>query len=282
MWLLTPCYLRKDINLGPNDWKKRDRALKTIAKLEDQQKLYRAAEESYNKDVRVAAAEKLTDQTLLARFIEEWDRSDDSVLYAKEHFIAIKNFTDYSVMARVLAHAQNPHVKYLIEERFQDIVKAGLNQEVLAKVALGDYPESMRKTAALRLEDQQILAKLALGDYPESVRRNAVSKLEDQKLLAKIARTEARRSVKEEAISKITDENVLIEIADACDDADKDGQAVEYLFHRCEDAKLLVRYMAEGVLPWKKNLAAQRLGQIAIGFMTYSGLDRAQNFPAQR
>jgi len=163
------------IEIAQNRDYNREFGLTSIKYINDQDVLYNIA--INDSRVRDVAAEKLTDQALLAKVALNGKFSD-------VRMIAAENLIDQTLAQKVYA----------------DIAKNGANSYV-------------RKAAIEKLTDQDELADIAKNDTDRYVRNGAVAKLTDQDVLAYVAKNDTDRDVRNGAVAKLTDQDVLAYVA---------------------------------------------------------------------
>lgn len=161
---------------------------------------------SRTREVRIAAAANLTDQSLLS----EVAFGDNDLAVRKA---AVAKLGDQSALLRLAMEDKNSSIRVAAAERLTD-------QAALAKVVVEHREFVVRVTAVNNLTDQSLLAKIATQDQEPMIRRAAVERLTDQSALSKVAVEEKNVSVRFAAIAKLTDESVLARLA--ADDADQD------------------------------------------------------------
>jgi hypothetical protein len=160
-----------------------------------------ASLDSHMPTLRIAAAEKCTDQTMLAKVAVE-----DENPYVREAAIKNSNLTDQAVLAKVAVEDKNRQVSYAAFKRLTE-------QAALAKVAVEHKDSYVRNDAVKKLTDQATLAKVAVKDRMFTVRRAAFSRLTDQAMLAKVALEGEDSSICESAVKMLTDQAVLAKLA---------------------------------------------------------------------
>jgi hypothetical protein len=83
------------------------------------------------------------------------------------------------------------------------------DQTLLAKIAVDDKDQDIRKAAVEKLTDQPLLAKIAIDDKDQDIRKAAVRKLTDQVALAKVVTDERDQDIRYAAAGRITDADFL-------------------------------------------------------------------------
>jgi hypothetical protein len=102
----------------------------------------------------------------------------------------------------------------------REAVKALTDQAMLAKVALEAGDSDIRAIAVRKLTDQALLARVAVEDKDAGAREVAVWKLTDQALLAKVAAEDASPDVRKAATDKLAQAGVLTRVVQLDKDAD--------------------------------------------------------------
>jgi hypothetical protein len=135
------------------NWRK---AVKAAEKIKDETKLARIATEARCWQACVAAAERITDQSLLARIATEaWCR--------ETCLIAVEKVTDPVLLMNITTEAWYLGARQAAVERSTD-------QNILADIARKDRDSDVRKAAVERLSDQSILIAIVKKDEDSAVR----------------------------------------------------------------------------------------------------------------
>jgi len=181
--------------------------LAIIAKFPDpaqrQAKIHYIARYDEKEDNRLAAIEKLTDQSVLTD-IAKHDQA------SKVRAAAIKMLTDQSLLADIAKHDKAEYIRAAVVERLTD-------QHVLADMAKCDESPTVCRSAIARISDPNVLAELAKVGNKSAVRLAVAEKLSDpmlaQKVYADLAKYDRDRNTRGIAIAKLTDQRLLAVIA---------------------------------------------------------------------
>lgn len=153
-------------------------------------------------DIRVAAVKKLVEQTALAA-VAESDTFWGLRLAAAEKLT--NQAAAQAIYVAAIAAAEKLHTSSI--GRFGRPLARG------AYAAIAEDYEHIRMTAFAKLTDQAALAEVAKGGWDHDVRLAAVAKLADQATLAEVAGTAWDRDVIEAAVDKLADQATLVEVA---------------------------------------------------------------------
>jgi hypothetical protein len=164
----------------------------------DEAALATMALEHHKWDVRLRAAGKLTDPSLL---VEVAVGSAGDVGCA-----AVGRLNDQESLVRIALEGSDGDVRELALSRITE-------PSLLARIAMEGSDEPLGKTAVTRLKDQSLLAKIAMDGRGETVRSEAVNGIAEQPLLAEIALKSQDWAVCEAAASRVTDQVLLARIA---------------------------------------------------------------------
>ena len=148
--------------------------------------------------MRLAAAEKLTDQASLAYVA----RNANDVKVRLE--VAAK-LTDRTIAEGVFADIAKTASGWMRLEAATKLTEQALGQSVFAEIAKTDSDEQLRKGAVEKITDQFALADLAKNADDHDVRKSAVEKLTDQTLLVDFAANDRSPFVRLEAAKRLTD-----------------------------------------------------------------------------
>jgi len=190
-------------------------------------------------DVRLLAADKLTDQTLAQEVYTEFAK-DNNNFYADAYIT--EKLTNQVLLAGIAKYATSDGQRMLASEKLTDqtfaqevyvdilknikidtvnyaFVKIGerivanlTNQDVLADVAKNGKWDDTCREAAEKLTDQALLADVAKYAKDDIVRIVAAKKLTDQVLLADVAKYAKDSKVRVVAAEKLTDQTLAQEV----------------------------------------------------------------------
>jgi hypothetical protein len=202
---------------------------------------------SPDQQVRLAAVQKLNDQTVLAKIAME--DTDDSV-----RITAVDKLTDQAILEKIALESND----YLVRRSAVDKL---IDQTILAKIALEDTWGSVRLSAVEKLTDQTVLAKIALKDTDDSVRQATIEKIADQTILAKIALESTDFLVRCSAIHKLNDLTVLAKIA--IEDTD-DSVRIVAIKKLAGDQSILAKIAIEDSSPGVCYTAVANISDISL------------------
>ncbi|MHC4665852.1 MAG: hypothetical protein ACYS9T_07850 [Planctomycetota bacterium] len=135
--------------------------------------------------------------------------------------------------------------KLAIQDRDEGVRKAAVarlsDQKTLARVVINAWHEDVQKVALDKLSDQACLTKVALEATPDEVCKAAVRKLSDQESLTKVALEARSNEVREAAINDLTDQAVLYRVA--C--TEKELAIRTLAVSRMTDQPLLIKLASE-------------------------------------
>ena len=210
-------------------------------------------------NIRRAAVETLTDQTLLAGIALNDENhgvieaavarvSDQNVLAdiakgeAKRDLackLAVARVSDPKLLAVVARTAQYSSAKMVALRRVTDqnvlvdiakndrtrdvrvrAVEGVVDQNVLADLAQHDKDGDIRTAAVARVTNQKVLVEIAKQDPLWVIRMTVVARVTDPNVLADIAKNDDMRGVRKAAVSRVTNQGVLEDIAKNDEDAD--------------------------------------------------------------
>lgn len=196
MWFFKPAWQSKN----------KDKALKAVAKETDQRNLAEIYHKAQVQDVRNAAMQRLTDQTVLAELAKS--RPYDSIALME----IIEKLTDQSTLADI---AQNSGIANVRIAALDKLTDQNLAHDIFTDIIrkskkVGDV--GIRMGAVRILTNQNMLAELAKNDIIYSVRAAAVEKLTDQEALTQIAKYDVMLNVRLAAAKRLTDRGLAEEI----------------------------------------------------------------------
>ena len=178
-------------------------------------------------NVRSAAVEKLTDQSILAQIA----RTDSS---PRVRAVAAGKLTGQELLAKIAKTDPSWRVCF-------EAVQKVTGQTQLADIARTATDSDIRGRAVKRLNDETLLAAIAKTDNIWAVRRAASARLADleslvtvtgQTQLADIARTAADQDTRERAVKSLTDQALLAAIAKTAQDPNLRCDALRKLTDR--------------------------------------------------
>jgi hypothetical protein len=193
------------------------RALKAVEKLTDNGKLARVVEEADNKDVRIAAVKKITDEVILKELVTKgigyWNKQKLMYVYevAREKLCEklcekVEKLTDQNLLVDIAKNNEYSGVCIVAVEKLTD-------QSVLGDIAKHGRHSDVREAAVEKLTDLTIFADIAKNSEYSDVRRAAVEKITDKEILKDVVLKDSNVDVLIAAIKKITDKDVLNEFA---------------------------------------------------------------------
>jgi len=191
------------------DWKSKDgnKSEKAVAQITDKQKLVRIATEAPHYMARKAAIVKLDEnqhQGLFAN-IAKYDVN-------KHVCVAAANkLTDQVLLADVVKKAKDNQVRKIILNKLDK-----QHQELFAQIAKTDSDKLVRIISCEKLSDQMLLADLAKNAKDTEIRQIAIEKMNEwhQILYCEIAKDYASDdSLREAAMRKLTNQDLILEIA---------------------------------------------------------------------
>ncbi|MDR2673518.1 MAG: WD40 repeat domain-containing protein [Opitutaceae bacterium] len=193
-------------------------AVEVLAAADNQALLADVAANAGDINTRAAAADKLTDERLLAGVAKTIEERRDWMVTAR-----MGKITDPQLLASLAREARSMNVRVEAALRLGD-------QALLADIARSGADGGIRKKAIAQLADQPALAALALNDRDQSVRLEAVRRVSDQALLAGLILDEkAGQPVRIEAVSRLDDQRVLAAIAKTGDKDAAERRGIEPL-----------------------------------------------------
>lgn len=219
-----------------DDWRKEEKALKEVARENDQGKLAQIAKSAPREKVQAAALEKVKDPRYLADIAK--NASSPVHLYPQIRVAALDRISDPEVLADVAKYDRHEDMRAFAVQRLEE-------SPLLWDIARQDESQAVRMEAVTKINDPAVLAEIAQRDSYDGIRSLAVEHLEDQPLLAQIAQNDPDRYVRQRAKEKITDpallaeverahEAALIRIAKTAKDWPEREEAVNYLSYNYE------------------------------------------------
>ncbi|MCL1789617.1 MAG: hypothetical protein FWG33_04590 [Oscillospiraceae bacterium] len=217
-----------------DDTNKLHKGLKSIEKCYSPKKLKEAALNAPRHEIRVAAMNRLTDQTILA------DLAKNAPLPDIRRQAAVK-LTDQAVIADIAEHDENLVVRTAATENLTDqvalgriarnekdkklillVIKKLTDQESLTYLVKNEHDWKIRFKAAKKLDDrvlaQEIYAQIVrYEDLDDGKRKRIVKQLTDQSALAYVAKLPTTLSkdiwvIRKMALEKITDASILSDV----------------------------------------------------------------------
>lgn len=193
---------------------------RAVASVDQPKDLARIVREEANRDLRLAALEKLTDQRLLAELVAEgadMEARQRAVLKVTDPqlLVELQPWTDADraraetntvLLATLATRAWLAPIRKIAVEKTADAA-------LLARVALTDPSAPVRKAAALGLSDPSCLQRMATNDPAWYVRRAAADRIADESLLAAIAQEDPDAAVSRAALVRLTNETAVLDVA---------------------------------------------------------------------
>lgn len=293
---------------------KRERALRSVAKLKDDGKLTSVALNAPLYPARLQAVEQIDSPAALAEVaLNSQDdkigaaavqrlEGEENLLKAamgahqwKARVAAVDKLGEAASLSRVAlecdsadarAHAaarlQDPATlqKIALSDKSDVVRKAAaqrvIDQATLQKLALSDAYEGVRLSAAQRVQDPETLEKVAMTDQYDSVRLAATQRVQDPAALERLALTNDRAAVRKAALERVKDEDALARVALG---PDKELQQAASARLRSPKAK---EYVAMNTDRWVigENLVdrlkdREALGRIVLGAKDWSTRNHA-------
>ena len=191
------------------DWKSKDgdKSEKAVAQIIDQQKLARIAKEASHFRARKAAIVKLNaqqHQVLLAN-IAKYD-VDGRVCLS-----AANKLTDQELLADVVKKAKDNSARKVSLNKLDK-----QHQDLFTQLAKNDGDKSVRIIATDKITDQMLLADIAKNAKDTDIRQAAIEKMNEwhQILYVEIVKDfRANNSLREAAMRKLTNQDLILEIA---------------------------------------------------------------------
>ena len=194
------------------DSKNAEKAVKAANKLKDETKLARVAKEAQCWQARKAAVEKLTDQNILAGIA----CTANSIKICLK---AVEKLTEQILLAKVGTTAQNANVRLTAGKKVTD---PSIMQKIYLNIAQSDCDFEVRAEAADLLADRQFAdttyARIVIG-YGDKLWTNRddkclaiVDKMVDQTTIADVVCNVCNHNILQKALEKITDQSLLIKI----------------------------------------------------------------------
>ena len=185
-----------------------EKALKTVAKEEDQQKLAEIARNAPLFVVSRAAFQKLSDQGVLAEIAKNFLNNGPTLL------LVVERLTDQQVLGDIAQSNCAEYVRVAALDKLTDSALAHKIFSEIIKKAKKSNNSSIRLDAVRFLSTQSLLAVLAKDDPDFGVREAAAGKLTDQETLTQIAKFDTHLVVREAAVKNMTDRALAQEILD--------------------------------------------------------------------
>lgn len=154
------------------------------------------ASQGSSRDLRLDIVPLLQNQKLLKEIATAG--AEDPAIRAA----AAEKVTDQSVLAGLSAPDQPVAVRLAV-------VNATRDASMVAHLARSDNDPKVRLAAIGRLDDAAILTRLAQEERDETLRARAVSRLNDRALLARILVQDPSPRVRREAVARVQDKDVL-------------------------------------------------------------------------
>lgn len=167
-----------------------------LARIQSEPALATVASSSVS-DYAKAAAERLTDQTLLRQVAQ-------TARWGLAAIVAVEKLDDQLVVRELALDPRAPG-------RLAAIARLD-DQETLTRIALESRDRESRARAVSRLTDQVLLRQLALESPDPESRVRAVSRLTDQALLRQLAFESGERPVRLAAAAALVDQASLAEV----------------------------------------------------------------------
>ncbi len=200
------------------------------------------------------AVEKLTDQEVLAEIVLNSD-SYDEIRHA-----ALDKLTDQHQIARIAVESRRFGLaavdKLKDQEAIADVVRNEqtdhevklcairnlMLQDKIDAIALDAHQsDGVREIAIAKIQDQSTLAIICMSSCDYDLRRLALGRLRDQSLLARVAiECDPRSTYLKEVVSKITDQKLLTLIVMQARSVEAVRAALEHITDQVLFAKLIV------------------------------------------
>jgi hypothetical protein len=201
-------------------WKNSDsgKRLDAVNNLTNQTILAKIATVSENRDVRLAAAGRLTEHPIPSGIFQDLSvlHWDSEASYGSR---VVERLTDEVILAHLARKAAHTGIRKAAVEKLKD-------QDVLAEIASNDFDSKVRMAAIGKINDNERLAQIArtamlfqradvrIAPSPDTgIRLEAVRRIKSQALLADLAINSYQRDVRLEAARKVTDQPLLSKIA---------------------------------------------------------------------
>lgn len=223
---------------------------------------------------RVMAAEKITDENLLAKLIEgsNYSRRDIAIAAAKNIKnqdlsvdLILNNELDLNILDSMLGDLSDDKLDEIIKKSDRNVKSRAMkhvssqdllleyssdknssirefavenieNQDVLEKIAKTDDISNVRASAVKNIRDQKVLESIVKADDSDDVRISAIrNSITDSGLLKELCLGDKSENVRKEALYKISDDNILAEIALTTDDSSIRYKAI----HKIQDETVL-------------------------------------------
>lgn len=204
------------------------------------------AKNDLDRNVRIEATNKITDQVTLVYLAKE--NSD-----FESRSIAVSKLTDESILTDIAKGDKD----YPVRQVAYKILVKEESPEALADIALNDSSESKATTALDKLNDQSIVAMIVQSNAKLAVRKHAASKLTDRELIVGVA-LKVNDDIRRELVNHINDNVTLGEIAIHCSKTCYD------IIKKIDewDKSVLTQIANTAVSYSNRILAFERLGQI--------------------
>ena len=146
--------------------------------------------------VRLAAVERLADQTLLAKIAT----SDG---HERVRQAAVKRLADQAVLAKIAASDEDHNVREVALRMLIDAVERLTDQALLARIATSDGHERVRQAAVERLTDQTLLARIAMSDGDDCIVQAALKRVTGEERLVEIGKSARHETARSSAIDRL-------------------------------------------------------------------------------
>ncbi|MCL2632358.1 MAG: hypothetical protein FWD45_04665 [Coriobacteriia bacterium] len=203
--------LYRIINDAPNSYARRA----ALEKLTDQSLLADVARNTYGREVRLAAAKKLTDLELAQEVFADLAKM---IGISDIQLAAIEQLTDQATLAEVansisrrdvrISAAEKLSDRYLAQKAYADIASNIVFTDIASRHAA--YP--LFEQVLERITDQDLLGDVVKNAFVK-FQPMALSRITDQAVLADIART-AFFNIRIGAVDRLIDQAVLADVAE--------------------------------------------------------------------
>jgi hypothetical protein len=203
----------------------------------DQNLLAEIAQKDENSYVRLAAVEKLTNQSALSEIInKETDNSVRETAKRRYTYLCIndlKKLTDQKILAEIAKKDENRDLRLAAVTNLTDqsllleIVKASddlllqeeavnnpnfTDQSALLDLAKSSAHLALRKAAIKKISEQAVLIELIKSSDYKDLHSTAIINITDQAVLKEILKSADYKDIHSAAIQKITDQKLIIEV----------------------------------------------------------------------
>ena len=180
----------------------KEKALKAVEKLTDQNILTDVAKNAPSSDVRFMAIGKLAEKTITQEYASILAKNG---MYRHICKAIIGKLTDQTALSEIALNSKEPKIREAAIEKLTD-------QANLEEIAKKDNNKHVRLAALNKITDHTILREVMKNEKDKDVRQAIVKIMPDQIDLADVALNDNDVYVRHSAVKKLSDKTVLMNI----------------------------------------------------------------------